>query len=110
MDLAQSVDVVLHLDTHLEAVVARFGAWVYAILFTIIVARFLPCVRTFAPFVAGVAVMTSPRFALCNVVGGVLGVEEHFSWVALALIVIPGLPAVIEVLRHTVSRRRGPAA
>lgn len=93
---------------------------------TIIVARFLPFVRTFAPFVAGVAAMTYPKFALYNVVGGVLWVgsltvlgyfvgnlpwvKEHFSWVALALIVIPGLPAVIEVLRHTVFRRRGPAA
>ena len=93
---------------------------------TIIVARFLPFVRTFAPFVAGVAEMTYPKFALYNVVGGalwvgsltVLGyfvgnlpwVKEHFSWVALALIVIPGMPAVIEVLRHTVFKRRGTPA
>jgi membrane-associated protein len=93
---------------------------------TIIVARFLPFVRTFAPFVAGVAEMTYPRFALYNVVGGVLWicsltllgyaignlpwVKEHFSWVALALIVVPGLPAVFEVLRHTVFKRRGKPA
>ncbi len=82
--------------------------------------------RTFAPFVAGVAAMTCPKLALCDVVGGVLWVgsltvlghfvgnlpwvKEHFSWVALALIIIAGLPAVFEVLRHTVFRRRGPAA
>jgi membrane-associated protein len=93
---------------------------------TIIVARFLPFVRTFAPFVAGVAAMTYSKFALYNVVGAVLWVvsltvlgyfvgnlpwvKEHFSWVALALIVVPGLPAVWEVLRHTVFRRRGSPA
>lgn len=88
---------------------------------TIIVARFLPFVRTFAPFVAGVAQMTYAKFALYNVVGAILWVcgittigylvgnhpwvQEHFSWVALALIIIPGLPAVFEVLRHWLGRR-----
>jgi membrane-associated protein len=93
---------------------------------TLVVARFLPFVRTFAPFVAGGAEMRYPKFALYNVVGGVLWVgsltvlgylvgnlpwvKEHFSWVALALILVPALPALYEVLRHTVSRRRGGAA
>ena len=93
---------------------------------TIIVARFLPFVRTFAPFVAGVADMTYPKFALYNVVGGVLWVtsltvlgylvgnlpwvKAHFTWVALALIIVPGLPAVFEVLRHTVFKRRARGA
>lgn len=217
MDIAALVDIFLHLDKHLEAVVAQYGVWVYVILFaiifvetglvvmpflpgdsllfvcgaiaaigglslpllivlliiaavlgdavnysigkyfgpkvwgweqsrffnraafdrthafyekhgavTIIVARFLPFVRTFAPFVAGVAEMTYPKFALYNVVGGVLWVgsltvlgylvgnlpwvKEHFSWVALALIVVPATPAVYEVLRHTVFKRRSGAA
>jgi membrane-associated protein len=90
---------------------------------TIIVARFLPFVRTFAPFVAGVAAMSYPKFALYNVVGGVIWVvsltglgylignlpwvKAHFSWVALALIVVPALPAIIELARHTVFKRRG---
>jgi membrane-associated protein len=89
---------------------------------TIIVARFMPFIRTFAPFVAGVAAMTYPRFALYNVVGGALWVvslatigyllgntpwvKENFEWVTLAMIIIPGLPAVFEVLRHTVFKRR----
>jgi membrane-associated protein len=213
MEFAQLVDLFLHLDKHLEAVVADYGVWIYALLFaiifvetgvvvmpflpgdsllfvcgalaavggmslpllivlliiaavlgdavnysvgsyfgpkvfgweqsrffnkaafdrthqfyerhgpiTIIVARFLPFVRTFAPFVAGVAAMTYRRFAIYNVVGAVIWVvsltvlgyfignlpwvRANFSWVALALIIIPGLPAVVEVLRHTVFKRR----
>ncbi len=93
---------------------------------TIVVARFLPFVRTFAPFVAGIAEMTYAKFALYNVIGAVLWVvglsslgyligdtafvKEHFRWVTLAFIVIPGLPAVFEVLRHwwlARARRRG---
>jgi membrane-associated protein len=89
---------------------------------TIVVGRFLPFVRTFAPFVAGVAAMTYRRFAIYNVLGAVIWVvsltvlgylignlpwvRANFSWVALALIVIPGLPAAYEVLRHTVFKRR----
>jgi len=83
---------------------------------TIIIARFLPFVRTFAPFVAGVAQMNRARFSLFNVVGALIWVvsltglgyavgntdwvQRNFSWVALAMIIIPGLPAVIEVLKH----------
>ena len=214
MDIAQLIDIFLHLDKHLEAVVSQSGVWVYALLFaiifvetgvvvmpflpgdsllfvcgalaavgglslplliallitaavlgdalnysigrhigprvwtfeqsrwfnrkaferanafyekhgaiTIIVARFLPFVRTFAPFVAGVAAMSYRKFALYNVVGGVIWVvsltwlgylignlpwvKAHFSWVALALIVVPALPAIIELARHTVFKRRG---
>jgi membrane-associated protein len=89
---------------------------------TIIVARFLPFVRTFAPFVAGVARMTYARFAMFNVAGALLWVvgltgigylfgntpwvKANFQWVALALIIVPGLPAVFEVLRHLLRRRR----
>jgi membrane-associated protein len=217
MEFAQVVDIFLHLDKHLEAVVQQYGMWVYAILFaiifvetglvvmpflpgvsllfvcgaiaaigglslpvlivllivaavlgdavnysvgkyfgprvwsweqsrffnrsafdrthafyekhgaiTIIVARFLPFVRTFAPFVAGVAAMTYAKFALYNVVGAVLWicsltilgyyvgnlpwVKANFSLVALSLIIIPGLPALYELLRHTVFKRRGSPA
>jgi membrane-associated protein len=215
MDISQFIDIFLHLDKHLEAMVSQYGPWVYAMLFaiifvetgvvimpflpgdsllfvagaiaavgglslplmiallivaavlgdavnfavgarvgnrvwtweqsrffnraafertnafyekhgaiTIIVARFLPFVRTFAPFVAGVARMRYSQFALYNVVGAVLWVggltvlgyfignlpwvRAHFSWVALALIIVPALPAIIEVLRHTVFKRRVP--
>ena len=214
MDLSQLIDIFLHLDRHLAAIVEGYGPWVYALLFlivfvetglvvmpflpgdsllfvagtiaavggmslpllivllaaaailgdalnysvgrlfgprvfgwensrwfnraafdrthmfyerhgaiTIVIARFLPFVRTFAPFVAGIAQMSYPKFALYNVVGAVLWVvslstlgfligntawvKEHFEWVTLALVVIPGLPALFEILRHwRASRRR----
>jgi len=93
---------------------------------TIVVARFLPFVRTFAPFVAGVALMHYPRFALYNVLGAVLWVfglillgfyvgnlpwvKAHFSWVALALIVVPALPACVQFLRYGRTRNAAPTA
>jgi len=213
MDWASLIDIFLHLDKHLEAVVQAYGVWVYALMFaiifvetglvvmpflpgdsllfvagaiagvggldigllivlltaaailgdavnysigrkvgpkvfgweqsrffnraafdrthafyerhgpiTIVVARFLPFVRTFAPFVAGVAQMHYPRFAFYNVGGGILWVgslttlgyligntewvRENFSVVALAMIIIPGLPAVFEVVRQLLRSRR----
>ena len=198
MDLAQFVDVFLHLDKHLEAVVAQYGVWVYAILFaiifvetglvvmpflpgdsllfvvgamcglglmsyplsvalllaaavlgnqtnytigryfgprvfkwensrlfnkaafdrahdfyeryggiTIVAARFMPFLRTFAPFVAGVAKMKRSRFTFFDVSGGALWVggiitvgyffgnfpfvKAHLDKIIWALILIPGL-------------------
>jgi membrane-associated protein len=89
---------------------------------TIIIARFLPIIRTFAPFVAGIGSMTYSRFLVFNVVGGVLWVilfvlggylfgnipfiKSNFSIVILALIVIPGLPSLIEFIRIQVKRRK----
>jgi membrane-associated protein len=82
---------------------------------TIIVARFLPIIRTFAPFVAGIGQMSYGKFLLYNVVGGLIWiagflyagyffgnipvVKRNFTLVVLALILIPALPAVIEAWR-----------
>jgi membrane-associated protein len=217
MDFNGLVDLFLNLDKHLEAVVAQYGSWVYALLFTIvfvetglvvmpilpgdsllfvsgavaavgglslptlmallisaallgdscnywigryfgpkvfqwenskffnkaafekahafyekhggltiIVARFMPFFRTFTPFVAGVAAMTYAKFVFFGVIGALLWVvslttlgylvgnhpwvKANFSLVTLAMIIIPGLPALFEVLRHTVFRRRGKSA
>jgi membrane-associated protein len=199
--LLQLVDFILHVDRHLEAFVAQYGAWVYALLFliifvetglvvmpflpgdsllfivgamcgaglmnlplvmglllvaavlgdqtnytigryfgpkvfqwensrffnrqaflqanafyekyggiTIILARFMPFIRTFVPFVAGVAEMTRSKFTLFNVVGGVIWVvgltlagylfgnlpfvQTHLSKIIWALILGPGLVAI----------------
>ncbi len=82
---------------------------------TIILARFVPIIRTFAPFVAGVGSMRYAWFIAYNVIGGlawvaafVLGgylfgdlpwVKNHFSLVTLAIIVISVLPIVFEIAR-----------
>ena len=205
--LAQFFDVLLHLDRHLQALVATHGAWIYLILFlivfcetglvvtpflpgdsllfvagtvaaaggmdihllvvlliiaavlgdavnysighyigprmfthgdsrwlnpkhlqrahdfyekygckTIIIARFVPIVRTYAPFVAGAASMTYSRFALYNVSGAVLWVvslgyagyffgnlpfiKNNLTLVILGIIFLSILPGIIEILRH----------
>jgi membrane-associated protein len=82
---------------------------------TIIITRFVPIVRTFAPFVAGVGHMKYLKFTAYNVGGGVLWVglltyggymfgglkfvKEHFAIVELAIIILSILPMVIEFLR-----------
>jgi membrane-associated protein len=82
---------------------------------TIIITRFVPIVRTFAPFVAGVGHMTYLRFSAYNFIGGVLWVslllfggywfgqlnfvKQHFGIVELAIIFISVMPMVIEFLR-----------
>jgi len=89
---------------------------------TIILARFLPIIRTFAPFVAGIGSMTYPRFMLYNLSGGILWVvlftlggyffgnvpfiKQNFSLVIVALIIIPGLPAAVEFIRQAVRRTK----
>ena len=82
---------------------------------TIVLARFIPIIRTFAPFVAGIGVMNYTRFLVYNVAGGigwvlafVLGgyyfgsrewVRRNFFLVIVAIIIISMLPIVVEYLR-----------
>lgn len=213
--LKQAVDLILHLDRHLDSLVAQFGPWLYVILFlivfcetglvvtpilpgdsllfavgaltaregglnfwivlvtlgvaailgdtvnywigyflgdkvqkrfprivkpeylqrthnfyeryggkTIIIARFVPIVRTFAPFVAGVGKMTYSRFMMFNVTGALLWigllvpagyffgnlqiVRKNFSLVVLVIIFLSILPGVIEYWRER-KRLRGEA-
>jgi len=82
---------------------------------TIIIARFVPIVRTFAPFIAGVGQMGYAKFALYNVVGAILWVvigvyagywfgglkivKENFSLIIIAIVLISLLPAAFELWR-----------
>jgi len=83
---------------------------------TIIIARFVPIVRTYAPFVAGAASMTYSKFAFYNVTGAILWVvslgyagyffgnlpviKDNLSLVILGIIILSIMPGVIEILRH----------
>lgn len=83
---------------------------------TVIIARFVPIVRTVAPFAAGVGQMTHLRYQLYNITGSVLWVlllvpagyffanvpivKENFSTVIIGIVIISLLPAVIEFMRR----------
>ena len=107
---------------HLErthAFYERYGAK------TIVIARFVPIVRTFAPFLAGIGQMRYARFLFYNVTGGVAWililvvggylfgnipvVRRNFSLVIFAIIGLSILPAVIEVARQRWGARPGAA-
>jgi membrane-associated protein len=90
---------------------------------TIILARFVPIVRTFAPFVAGIGRMNYGRFLLFSVLGGVFWVivcitagyklaqvefiRKHFELVVLIIVAISVLPMVVEYMKHRREARRG---
>ena len=92
---------------------------------TIIIARFIPIIRTFAPFVAGVGAMTYGKFITYNLVGGVLWValftflgyffgslpfvRDNFTFVILAIVFISVLPAVFEFLRERTRKSQSEA-
>ena len=93
---------------------------------TIFLARFVPIVRTFAPFVAGSSQMSYGFFLRWNIIGAVtwvtlfllLGyffgnipfVQAHFEWVIIAIVLISAVPAVVEGLRARRESRHTPPA
>jgi membrane-associated protein len=86
---------------------------------TVIIARFVPIVRTFAPFVAGIGKMYYPRFLAFSSIGSVLWVticlgagvlfgemefvKKHFELVVLAVIGLSLLPIIFEAIRNKIS-------
>ncbi|HEY1129900.1 MAG TPA: DedA family protein [Roseateles sp.] len=91
--------------------------------FTIVAARFMPFLRTFAPFVAGVAQMTRRKFTFYDVTGGTLWVcgitfigyvfgnvpwvKQHLDKIIWAMILIPGLIVIAGALRGKIKRKPG---
>jgi membrane-associated protein len=83
---------------------------------TIVIARFMPIIRTFAPFVAGIGSMTYAKFIIYNVLGGIIWVavfifggyyfgnlpvvKNNFTLVIMAIIIISIMPGVIEYFRQ----------
>jgi membrane-associated protein len=90
---------------------------------TIIIARFIPIIRTFAPFVAGIGSMDYRKFFAYNVIGGIVWVvsltlagyffgtipviKGNFSLVVIAIIIVSILPGVVEFLRQRKKNKKG---
>lgn len=89
---------------------------------TIIYARFIPIIRTFAPFVAGIGKMTYKHFISFNVIGAALWatlfvyagyffgslafVQKHFSLIVIAIIILSLVPLLIEWLKHHLKKTK----
>ena len=83
---------------------------------TIVITRFVPIIRTFAPFMAGVGNMPYAQFTIYNIIGGTAWVlvgtlsgfffgnmpfvQKHFSMVILGIVFVSLIPAVLEFIRH----------
>jgi membrane-associated protein len=94
---------------------------------TIVIARFMPFARTFAPVVAGVAEMTYRRFALFNIAGGagwvtsmillgfylgksIPGIESKIEYVIAIIVILSILPMLIKYIQHTMKQKGEPPA
>jgi membrane-associated protein len=89
--------------------------------FTIIIGRFVPIVRTFAPFFAGVGSMTYQRFLAFNVIGAaawvgsltyagylfgnIPWVKDNLAWIVVGIVIVTLMPMTIEFIRNRLARR-----
>jgi len=89
---------------------------------TIIIGRFIPIIRTFAPFLAGVAGMEYRRFFAFNVVGGILWVgllvyagyvfgnipwvKDNLTWIVIGIVVVSLIPAVVTFMKERAASKR----
>lgn len=89
---------------------------------TVVITRFMPFFRTFAPFVCGLGRMKFGKFTIYNVLGGVLWVsvfaligyffgqvpfvQEHFSVIVIGIVLVSVMPAVIGVIKAVISSRK----
>lgn len=89
---------------------------------TIIITRFMPIIRTFAPFVAGVGEMRYRKFFVYNAIGGIAwatsffvfgfffgkipAVSEHFSLVVIAIVLVSVTPAVVIFLKKAIAKKK----
>jgi len=89
---------------------------------TIVITRFMPFLRTFSPFVAGMGHMNFGKFTLFNAIGGVAWVsvfvlvgyffggvpfvQEHFSTIVIAIVLVSVLPAIIGAVKAFLSSRK----
>jgi membrane-associated protein len=101
---------------HTQAFYDRYGA------VTIIIGRFVPIVRTFAPFLAGVAQMEYRRFLAYNVIGGIVWVaslayagylfgnlpwvKQNLTWIVIGIVIVSVLPALITFVKERRARAR----
>ncbi len=89
---------------------------------TIVITRFMPFLRTFAPFISGLGHMNFAKFTLFNSIGGVAWVslfvlvgyffggipfvQEHFSFIVIAIVVVSVIPAIVGAIRGLFSARK----
>ena len=87
---------------------------------TIVLARFVPIVRTFAPFVAGLGSMEYRRFVIYNIGGGIVWVagfvltghffgnlpfvQRHFEWLIIGIILVSVAPVLYHAIKHRLAR------
>ena len=95
-------------------------------LLAIVLTRFFPIIRTFAPFLAGVGAMRFGRFTLFNVLGGVLWVsiftllgyffggipfvQDNFELIIVAIVVISFIPTVVGVIKLRLEKKKNPSS